>query len=154
RACGGVCPRPGSPPSRLASPPSLRSRPSRMRMVVVLPAPFGPRKACTSPVPTSRSSPSSATTRPYRLVSPAARSASLPIPPLYAAGPASGLLPLAVQPVENHVEAELELRLVVAPAQRGGRVVVGPLVHHAHQMRDLAGQARQRGGLVLGTHVP
>ena len=30
-------------------PPSARSRPSRMRMVVDLPAPFGPRKPCTSP---------------------------------------------------------------------------------------------------------
>ena len=36
-------------------------------MVVVLPAPFGPRKACTSPARTSRSSPSSATVRPNDL---------------------------------------------------------------------------------------
>src|SRR5580704_757558 len=57
-------------------------------MVVVLPAPFGPRKACTSPAPTSRSSPSSARTLPYRLVSPAARIATPLIPSLYrAAGP-------------------------------------------------------------------
>ena len=33
-------------------------------MVVVLPAPFGPRKACTSPVRTARSRPSSAVVRP------------------------------------------------------------------------------------------
>ena len=39
-----------------------------MRMVVVLPAPFGPRKACTSPVRTVRSRPSRATVRPNDLV--------------------------------------------------------------------------------------
>ncbi len=33
-------------------------------MVVVLPAPFGPRKACTSPDLTARSRPSSAVVRP------------------------------------------------------------------------------------------
>src|SRR5689334_8908831 len=48
-----------------------------MRMVVVLPAPFGPRKAWTSPAPTSRSRPSCARTLPYRLVSPAARNATV-----------------------------------------------------------------------------
>ena len=39
-------------------------------MVVVLPAPFGPRKACTSPVRTSRSRPSSAWVRPNDLRKP------------------------------------------------------------------------------------
>jgi hypothetical protein len=38
-----------------------------MRIVVVLPAPFGPRKACTSPAWTNRSRPSSATVRPNDL---------------------------------------------------------------------------------------
>src|SRR5579862_4794131 len=41
-------------------------------MVVVLPAPFGPRKACTSPVRTVRSRPSSAVALPKRLRSPRA----------------------------------------------------------------------------------
>jgi hypothetical protein len=36
-------------------------------MVVVLPAPFGPRKACTSPARTSRSRPSRAAVRPNDL---------------------------------------------------------------------------------------
>src|SRR5262245_12329209 len=39
-------------------------------MVVVLPAPFGPRNPWTSPTATSRSSPSSATADPNRLTSP------------------------------------------------------------------------------------
>jgi ABC-type uncharacterized transport system involved in gliding motility auxiliary subunit len=41
-----------------------------------LPAPFGPRKPCTSPARTSRSSPSRAVKRPYRLTSPEARTTS------------------------------------------------------------------------------
>ena len=39
-------------------------------MVVDLPAPFGPRKPCTSPSATVRSSPSSARTEPKFFVSP------------------------------------------------------------------------------------
>ena len=50
-----------------------------MRIVVVLPAPFGPRKACTSPVRTVRSRPSSAVALPNRLTSPCT-SIALPIP--------------------------------------------------------------------------
>jgi len=60
RRCNATASCHGSPPSRRASPLSARSRPSRTRMVTVLPAPLGPRKPCTSPVRTSRSSPSSA----------------------------------------------------------------------------------------------
>src|SRR5436190_5489127 len=41
-----------------------------MRMVVDFPAPFGPRKPCTCPVSTSRSSPSSATVDPKDLYRP------------------------------------------------------------------------------------
>ena len=41
-------------------PPSGWSRPVSSRMVVVLPAPFGPRKPYTTPVGTDRFSPSSA----------------------------------------------------------------------------------------------
>ena len=70
--CSAVASRQGSPPSSEASPPSLRSRPSSMRIVVVLPAPLGPRKACTSPAATVRSRPSSAVALPKRLRSPRA----------------------------------------------------------------------------------
>src|SRR5580692_7989719 len=41
-----------------------------MRSVVVLPAPFGPRKPVTTPGSTSNVSASTAVTAPYRLVSP------------------------------------------------------------------------------------
>ena len=58
----GVAPR--VLPKTDASPPVARARPSRMRMVVDLPAPFGPRKPCTWPCSTSRSRPSRAWTRP------------------------------------------------------------------------------------------
>ena len=51
-------------------------------MVVVLPAPFGPRKACTSPARTVRSRPSSAVAAPNRLRSPAA-SITFVMPPQF-----------------------------------------------------------------------
>src|ERR1700730_8634017 len=54
----------GSPPSSRAVPASARISPSRTLMVVVLPDPFGPRKPCTSPDATDRSSPSRAQVRP------------------------------------------------------------------------------------------
>src|SRR5215813_9886526 len=49
-----------------------RTRPHSMRMVVLLPAPLGPRKPKTWPAPTSSVTPRTATNLPYRLVSPAA----------------------------------------------------------------------------------
>src|SRR5690606_4104614 len=51
-------------------PESWRRIPSRIRIVVDLPAPLGPRKPCTSPRATSRSRPSRAVTFPYFLVTP------------------------------------------------------------------------------------
>ena len=54
-------------PSRRAPtrcPPVGRTRPSRHRIVVVLPEPFGPRNPNTPPSGTSRSSPATATVRP------------------------------------------------------------------------------------------
>ena len=64
-AARGVAPR--VPAEEPHLPASSRSRPSRTRIVVDLPAPFGPRKPCTSPCCTARSSPSSARHRPERL---------------------------------------------------------------------------------------
>ena len=49
--------------------------PSRISTVVVLPAPFGPSRANTSPWSMSRSMPSTAATAPYRLVSARTRTA-------------------------------------------------------------------------------
>ena len=52
-----------SKPATVALPASGRSSVARIRMVVVLPAPFGPSSATTSPAPTVRSTSSSTTTR-------------------------------------------------------------------------------------------
>src|SRR5215471_20640056 len=50
---------------------------------------------------------------------------------------ASALPAHPVEAVEDQVEPELELGLVVAPAQRRVRVVVDDLGHHAREMREL-----------------
>ena len=47
----------GSTPSTLTSPAERIRKPSRISMVVVLPAPFGPSRAITSPRPTWKSTP-------------------------------------------------------------------------------------------------
>src|SRR5215471_1766278 len=52
----------------VAIPLSGAARPSSIRKVVVLPAPFGPRNPVTRPGPTSKLRPSTAVTGPYRLV--------------------------------------------------------------------------------------
>ena len=73
RRAAGAARRPrrhGSPPNSRTSPASLRSSPSRTRIVVDLPAPLGPRKPCTSPPATVRSSPSRARVVPNVLTSP------------------------------------------------------------------------------------
>ena len=57
-------------PARNSSPDDGRSRPPRMRIRVVLPAPFSPRIASTSPARTSRSTPQSAWTSPNRRETP------------------------------------------------------------------------------------
>src|SRR6185312_3430546 len=59
----------------LTVPESGRVRPSSMSIVVVLPAPFGPRKAMISPGCTSRSMPFTARTLPKFFVSPRAETA-------------------------------------------------------------------------------
>src|SRR6476660_5884189 len=57
-----------SAPKTAARPEEGRTRSSRMRMVVVLPAPFKPRNPKISPTRTSRETSFSALTRPYRLL--------------------------------------------------------------------------------------
>src|SRR4051794_35351511 len=83
RRCRLLMSRQGSPPSRVAVPASARSRPSRIRRVVDLPAPLGPRKPCTSPVSTVRSRPSSARVRPKFLTSPDTEIAAVMTPKLH-----------------------------------------------------------------------
>src|ERR1700748_1352930 len=58
-----------------------------MRRVVVLPAPFGPRKPVTVPARTSKLSPSTAVTGPYRLTSPWMRMVAM-TPSVRGTGPA------------------------------------------------------------------
>ena len=66
RSGGAASPRRATDRRRAAGrvPPSARSRPSSTRMVVDLPAPFGPRNPAMSPGATVRSRPSSALVRP------------------------------------------------------------------------------------------
>ena len=64
---GRLVDRPAAP---RISPASRAVRPKMARIVVVLPAPFGPRKPKTCPAGTPNDSPSSAVTVPYRRRSP------------------------------------------------------------------------------------
>src|SRR5918993_676310 len=65
-------------PSTVAEPDVGRTRPSTMRNVVLLPAPFGPRKPVTCPGRTSKLRSCTAVTAPKRFVSPRATIAGLP----------------------------------------------------------------------------
>src|SRR4051812_983875 len=68
-----------SAPSNRMHPVSVASTPEIWPMSVVLPAPFGPMSACTSPRTTSSVTSSVATTPPKRLET--ARSSSMAPPP-------------------------------------------------------------------------
>src|SRR5215467_2548847 len=57
-----------SRPLTLTRPAVGSSRPAIIRIVVDLPAPFGPRKPVTTPGGTTKSSPSTASVSPYRLL--------------------------------------------------------------------------------------
>src|SRR5712691_563859 len=59
-----------SPPSKRMRPPSGMSSPTSSPINVVLPAPFGPMIACSSPLDTASEIASEATTPPKRLVRP------------------------------------------------------------------------------------
>ena len=73
RACTATRSRQASRPCTRAEPAVGRRNPISSRSVVVLPAPFGPRKPSTSPARTSSVSRSSASSRPYRFVSDSVR---------------------------------------------------------------------------------
>ena len=66
-----------SPPSTECVPEVGNTSPSSIRIVVVLPEPFGPRKPYTDPAGTARSRESTAVAAPKRLVSPADAIAAL-----------------------------------------------------------------------------
>src|SRR4051812_4800838 len=67
-----------SAPLKTMRPESVASTPEICAMSVVLPAPFGPMRACTSPRVTSSVTSSVATTPPKRFETP--RSSSMPPP--------------------------------------------------------------------------
>ena len=69
RSCH-TTPRPARPPSMCTSPESGVMAPAMHSTSVVLPAPFSPTKATSSPGWTTRSTPSSTTWRPKRFVRP------------------------------------------------------------------------------------
>src|SRR5207247_5432299 len=64
----GAATRANGCPATSAEPEGGRTRPRTIRMVVVLPAPLGPRKPVTVPHGTAQLSPRTAWTRPYRLL--------------------------------------------------------------------------------------
>ena len=66
-------------PKTVADPEVGRTRPSTIRIVVLLPAPLGPRKPVTHPGRASKVRSSTACTRPKRFVSPRAAIAGDPI---------------------------------------------------------------------------
>src|SRR5690349_8406135 len=70
RGRSALASRTGSKPRTRTVPWSGRRYPSQISTVVVLPAPFGPRMAVTSPRAALRVSPSTAVVWPYRLTSP------------------------------------------------------------------------------------
>src|SRR5580765_3075569 len=65
--------------SKRIAPPSGARAPEMRPTSVVLPAPFGPISACTSPAAISRLTPSVATTPPKRLLTRSRRSIFLPL---------------------------------------------------------------------------
>src|SRR5215475_13592016 len=81
-------------PFSQARPEVAVTSPSRIRSVVVLPAPFGPRKPNTWPASTVRSSPASAVVPRYLLVSPRhSMTAVTPASALRLDAPRPGALP-------------------------------------------------------------
>src|SRR5271156_4567423 len=69
----------GSIPSTLSVPPLSGLMHEIIRMVDVLPAPFGPRKPNDSPLAMLKSTPSTATKSPKRLTSPCASTMAAPV---------------------------------------------------------------------------
>src|SRR6188472_4486232 len=84
RRCRATASRHGSPPSSRTEPASARSRPSSTRIVVDLPAPFGPRKPVMLPGATVKSSPSNAWVRPKDLTRPWISTAGAEVLPVLA----------------------------------------------------------------------
>src|SRR5690606_28976333 len=151
-----------SGPSCRGSMPRTRSSPSVtgetqaiIRMVVVLPAPLGPRNPNTSPRCTVKSMPSTTASPPKRLVSALACTSGAPSTGTSGAGSASGggasaRADIVVRTYRD--EGALTPRIRAAPAKRSGMEpeLVERLVDLASGSDD--GEARQLE--VLGRHHP
>src|SRR5215472_9108397 len=124
-------------PRTSTSPASGRVRPSRISMVVVFPAPLGPRSPKHSPRWMVRSSPATATTSSYRLTSPAVRIAGLSVRGLVT-GP---VLLVVLFRLHRVLERQVELHVDTDDA-----VVQGPDLHG--DPRAAAGDDRQIAGEV------
>ena len=85
----------GAMPNTSTSPDVGRDRPSTMSIVVVLPAPFGPRKATISPGWISRSIPRTACTSPKVFVTPSSRTTGVVCVVMRPASPARRRRPRA-----------------------------------------------------------
>src|SRR5579864_1648450 len=124
--------RPGSRPNSRADPASGRISPINSRTVVVLPAPFGPSSATTSPARISKSRSDTAFTLPKLLLAHSSSATtpwpalprSLPSPPLFSRGPplplppvslmligsSRGFTPLVVEPVSQPGHTAIRVR--------------------------------------------
>src|SRR5262249_15542769 len=129
-----------SAPATVAVPAVGLSSVVSMRSVVVLPAPFGPRKPTISPSSTVRSTPRTASTRPLRLENVRARPQasmiampvsfrSLPAVRARVAGPGLGLV---------RRQLRQELRELVMPANLGVRLHHGPVHHRGLDRPDVS----------------
>src|SRR5712671_2797011 len=109
------------------------SSPAIMRMVVVLPAPFGPRKPWISPLDTSRLTPSTAVNDPYFFTRPSTRIMDL-LPPRRRPTAASG----GVAPGNGDVERAEVRRLPPDQDGNGPR----PELHVEHVDLRVADQGQ------------
>src|SRR5215210_5712610 len=143
-ASRGECNSSGSP-FRKISPSSGRYSPVRMLDSVVLPAPFSPSSACTSPGAASKSTWSLATTAGKRLVTPrsaiAGREGGAEAPPsgLSALGATDDALdePVhRVQVLDRHALAFRDAQLALLVVKRACELVEGALDQGRLLLRD------------------
>src|SRR2546421_5739932 len=129
-------------------PASVGSTPEIWPMSVVLPAPFGPISACTSPRVTSRVTSSVATTPPKRLLTP--RSSSMAAPP---EEPGNTLGRQHDDGEQHDAHREAGMVLVVGRELREpGDAVVGDQVLEAEQHRGADDAAPERADAAQNHH--
>src|SRR5262245_39012400 len=144
-------------PFSQACPEVAVTSPSRIRSVVVLPAPFGPRKPNTWPASTVRSSPASAVVPRYLLVSPRhSMTAVTPASALRLDAPRPGALPSPDATLGGSYAGVVSTGTSsVSSSRRGRRQVVDPaqprwLVTAGRRGERRGGGGPQRRGAVSG----